>query len=140
MTLLQLFVFHHLSISNSHAIYLGMKPAVLWRLLLLVHNALVRLFSNTRHGCPISFVPPNYIKSRPVSSPVHQVPYKTGQSCLQYLQQCPTEGCGQQFGSSSTVELSTALGKQCRKQHSPGSWAESGANLLGIKGILSNNT
>lgn len=103
-------------------------------------KCLVHLFHNTRHGCPISFAPPNYIKSRPVFSPVHQVLHRTGPSCLQYLQQCPTEGCGQQFGSSSTVELSTALGKQCRKQHFPVSCAESGANLPVIKGILSNNT
>lgn len=63
MTLLQLFMLYHLSISNSHAIHPGMKRSVLWRLLLRVKNALAHLFSNARHGCPKSFVPPNYIKS-----------------------------------------------------------------------------
>lgn len=107
----------------------GMKPSVLQR---LPQNALVHIFSNLRHSSPISFVPPNCMKSRLVffKSPS---PHTAGPSCRQYLQQCPAEDCDQQFESSSTVEVSIELGKQCRKQHFPESCTESGANLQELR-------
>lgn len=131
-------MFYHPSVSNSHANYTIMKLSVLWILLLLVQNALEHLCRGHNSVCALYHWPTSNQDRRLVL--FTQVPRGTGPSCLEYLQQYPAEECDQQLRSSDTAELSTAWGKHCRKQHLPQSWGESGANLPGIKGILSNNT
>lgn len=126
MTLLQLLAFYHLSISNSHATY----PCNLlqcYRNCCYVYKMPWGI-SSAMEG----IVHLHALYHQPVSNEDWHLVLLTKppwNGSKLSSQQRSAEDCEQQFGSLSTVELSTTWGKQCKEWYLPGSWAKSERNL-----------